>query len=263
MSTSPSTSQKENDDMPIIGISGMRMPDDSAEFFTMDKTQIHYVGAVEKVGGVPISLPVLENFNPKIIKKQIGIIDALIIQGGLDVIPTFYGEEKKPELDKTDFQTDNFLFELIKQAIERKIPILGICKGMQILNVAFGGTLYQDLKYAGLDSQSHRQDINSMCSSTHSISVVKDSLLSKIIPGQETLQVNSYHHQAVKDLGKGFVIDAKSHDGIIESIHLNDEKQWILGVQFHPEQLIRVNDVFLPIFKELINQANIRKSKGI
>ena len=157
------SSNKEDDRKPIIGINGMRWPDGAEEMFTMDKTQIHYIRAIQKSGGIPITLPVLEEFDPETIKRQIELIDGLLIQGGVDVDPSLFGEERKPELDITDIQTDKFILELIKQAKERKIPIFGICKGIQILNVAYGGTLYQDLKYAGLESDSHRQKANDIC----------------------------------------------------------------------------------------------------
>ena len=250
------------DKAPIIGINGMRWPDNSEEMFTMDKTQIHYIAAIQKGGGVPITLPVLEYFDVDIIKRQVELIDGLLIQGGVDVNPSTFEEEPKPELDITDIQTDKFILELIKQAREKKIPILGICKGIQIINVAFGGTLYQDLKYAGIESSSHRQEADTICNHKHSINIVKNSLLNKIFPEKEKILVNSFHHQAIKDLGKGLVVDAKSEDGIIEAIHFDSENQWILGVQFHPEQLIRISDEFLPIFKELINQAKSYKNKG-
>jgi putative glutamine amidotransferase len=247
---------------PIIGITGMRWPDEKkAEMHIMDKTQIHYIEAVQKSKGVPIVLPVLEVFNPETIKRQVSLVDAILIQGGIDVTPSLYGEENLPELDITCIQTDKFLLEVIKCAKERKIPILGICKGMQLINVSFGGTLYQDLKYAGLDSKSHRQSDDSITKPFHSINVEKNSLLSKIFPNKDKLMVNSFHHQAVKDLGKGLVIDAKADDGIIECIHYDDKSQWILGVQFHPEQLSRNNEEFRAIFSEFIKQANLGKYK--
>jgi len=255
-------SYNEKDDRkPIIGINGMRWPDESEEMFTMDKTQIHYIGAVQKAGGIPITLPVLEDFDPETIKRQIELIDGLLIQGGIDVDPSLFGEERKPELDITDIQTDKFILELIKQAKEKKIPIFGICKGIQILNVAFGGTLFQDLKYAGLESDSHRQKANDICNHKHTINVEKNSLLSKLIPNKDKLFVNSFHHQAVKELGKGFSVDAKSDDGIIEAIHLNDESHWVFAVQWHPEQLIRTSDDFIPIFNEFVKQAKLYRNK--
>ena len=252
-----------SDKAPIIGINGMRWPDNSEEMFTMDKTQIHYIKAVQKAGGVPITLPCLEDFDVETIERQIDLIDGLLIQGGVDVTPSLFGEEPKPELDITDIQTDNFILELIKQAKKRKIPIFGICKGIQILNVAYGGTLYQDLKYAGLDSNSHRQEAKTICYYKHTINVEKNSLLSKIIPNKEVLYVNSFHHQAVKDIAKGFIVDAKSDDGIIEAMHLNDENQWIFAVQWHPEQQVRVDDVFMPLFTELIKEAKKYRNRHL
>ena len=257
MSNSESISKENEDKAPIIGINGMRWPDGAEEMFTMDKTQIHYIKAVQRGGGIPITLPVLEEFDIETIRRQVELIDGLLIQGGVDVNPSLFGEESKPELDITDIQTDKFILELIKIAKEKKIPILGICKGIQILNVAYGGTLYQDLKYAGVDNSLHKQEANTICNHKHTVKVVKDSLLNKLIPGKEILYVNSYHHQAVKDLAKGFIIDAKSEDGIIEAMHLDDDSQWVLAVQWHPEQQIRISDDFVPLFTELVKQAKI------
>lgn len=243
--------------VPIIAITGMRVFNDSDEsFFSADQTQIHYIEAIEKAGGIPISLPVLKNFNKESIRRQVEVIDGLLIQGGLDVDPSLYHEDKKPLIGDTNLLTDNFIIEAIKQAKERKIPILGICRGFQILNVAFGGTLHQDLSYAGLDTDFHRQSIDTMDTDyKHTINVEENSLLSKMFPNNKTLYVNSFHHQAINKLAEGFVVDAKAEDGIIESFHLESDEQWIFGVQFHPEQYMRRNNDFLPIFSELINQA--------
>jgi len=197
------------------------------------------------------------------LKRQVEAVDAILIQGGLDVSPSLYNEELKPETGLTDIQTDNFLIEIIKQAVERKIPVLGICRGLQILNVAFGGNLYQDLKYAGLDSNAHKQPDNDTCAYMHSIKIEANSILGQIFPNEEILRVNSFHHQAINKLAKGFEVDAYSEgDKIIEAIHLKDDNQWVFAVQFHPEQNLRCDNYFLPIFKELIKQAKIYKKKS-
>ena len=255
-----STKEENKNKEPIIGIIGMRWPDNiEGEMFIMDKTQVHYIDSVQMSGGIPITLPVLEHFDTNIIRSQINLVDGILIQGGVDVTPSLYGEEPVPELDITSKQTDEYILEIIKYAIDRKIPILGICKGMQLINVSFGGSLYQDLKYAGLDSKSHRQSEDSITKPFHSINIEKNSLLNKILPNHEQIMVNSFHHQAVKELGKGLAIDAKADDGIIECIHYDDKSQWILGLQFHPEQLCRSNDEFRAIFSEFVKQANLNK----
>ena len=257
-----SKAEISKDKAPIIGLTGMRWPDGNKnDMFIMDKTQVHYIEAVQKSGGIPIILPVLEIFDAETVKRQVNLVDAILIQGGIDITPSFYGEEPLPELDITCKKTDEFILEVIKIAKERKMPILGICKGMQLINVSFGGTIYQDLKYAGLDSKSHRQSEETITSTFHSINVEKEGLLAKLIPNKEKLNVNSYHHQAVKDLGRGLNIDAKADDGIVEAISYKGNDQWILGVQFHPEQLIRRDDEFKALFYEFINQANLFKFK--
>ena len=109
---------------PIIGFTGMRWPQKGlAEMHVMDQTQIHYLEAVEKVNGIPMVLPVAQIFNPERIKRQVSLVDAILIQGGIDVTPSFYGEENLPLLDITCAQTDKFILEVIKCGKERKIPI--------------------------------------------------------------------------------------------------------------------------------------------
>ena len=240
---------------PIIGFTGMRFNEtDYTKINNYDLVKILYTEAIEKAGGVPLALPVLSNFSVERIKRQVEHIDALIIQGGYDVTPSLYGEEPSPYLDVTNYPTDIFLVETVKQATARNIPILGICRGMQLVNVAFGGTLYQDLSYMGLPSRIHYQTDDG-CNWNHTISVNKGTYLSNLFPDNETMWVNSFHHQAVKKVAHGFVVDATSADGVIESIHKTDSSQWVFCTQFHPEMHVACDDVFLPIFKEIVKQA--------
>ena len=246
---------------PIIGIPGFRylsendLTDVTQIILTNDAVQMHYIEAVETIGGVPISLPVLQIFNIETIKRQLDTIDGIIIQGGLDVDPFFYNETKDNLVGQTNKQTDRYLIEVIKQAYEKKMPILGICRGIQIMNVAFGVNLYQDLSFANKDVSHHKQNY-SLCSPKHSITIKKGTILGKIYPNKDTLEVNSIHHQAIKKLAPNFEIDALSDDEVIESIHYKADDRWIFGVQFHPEETLHCgNDGVMPIFKEFIKQA--------
>lgn len=255
--------QKKTGQTPVIGIPGMRLPSGNETInmtetpFTNDNVQIHYIEAVEKSGGVPITLPVLQTFNIETIKKQLDVVDGIIIQGGLDVDPSFYNAQTRhPLLGQTNIQTDKYLIEVIKQAYEKKIPILGICRGLQIINVAFGGNLYQDLSEIPIDVNTHRQDSSELCNPKHSINIVKNSLYSKIYPDKDKMQVNSFHHQAINVLAQNFEVDAKADDGIIEAIHYKADDQWIFAVQFHVEQTLHCgNNEVMPIFTEFIKQA--------
>ena len=180
---------------------------DEEAMLETDQTEIHNIELIEKSGGIPITLPVLQTFNREIIKSQVELIDGLLFQGGLDLTPSLYHEKQKEETGMTNLQTDNFIIEVIKQTFERKIPIFGIYRGIQILNVAFWGNFYRDLKYAGTNSGLHRQDDSQIYK--HTINVIKDTMLSKMFPNNDTLYINSYHHQAIKDLALNFIIDVK------------------------------------------------------
>jgi putative glutamine amidotransferase len=133
---------------------------------------------------------------------------------------------------------------------------------MQIMNVAFGGTLYQDLSLAGIEVNNHRQQMSELCEVKHNIKIQKNTLMAKIFPANETMGVNSWHHQAVNRLAEGFEVDAWAEDGkIVEAIHYKSDDQWIFGVQFHPEQTMRCgNNDFKPIFDEFIAQAKKKKN---
>ena len=249
-------------DEPIIGFLGMRFNEtDDPTINNYDLVKFLYTEAIEKSGGIPLSLPVLSNFSVERIRRQVEHVDALIIQGGNDMDPHLYGEDPSPLVDTWNYPTDIFQIEAVKQAAARGIPILGICRGMQLVNVAFGGTLYQDLSEMGLPSRSHYQTEKG-CATNHTINVKKGTILSELFPNNETLLVNSFHHEAVKDIAHGFVVDATSDDGVIEAMHKTDSSEWVFATQFHPEMFIQCDDFFLPIFTEIVKQAKkVRDSK--
>jgi putative glutamine amidotransferase len=158
---------------------------------------------------------------------------------------------------------DTFEIRLLRLAAEKNIPVLGICRGMQLINITFGGSLYQDLPVQYYDkSIAHRQK-NSTNEPSHSVVVEDSTAFSKIV-GDKFLMVNSAHHQAVKRLANGFTVAGKSADGIIEVMEKIDSANWILGVQFHPEQLVNKDRTLLKIFQNFVEKAEQqRESKKI
>ncbi len=199
----------------------------------------YYIEAIKTSGG----LPILINPSYKGLEKDIlELANGIILTGGGDIEPSIYHEKKDPKTKDIDPKRDDFEISILKKAAKLGIPILGICRGIQIINVAYNGTLYQDLP-------EHTYNKN------HMIDIKKDSLLNKIFHA-EKIEVNSYHHQSIKDIAPGFEVIAKSNEGIIEAIILKDNKKFILGVQWHPE---RMYEAFKNLFIEFIKITKERK----
>lgn len=158
-------------------------------------------------------------------------VSGLMLMGGTDVNPAQYGEERQAETEDPDDQRDQREFLLIAEALERDLPILAICRGMQILNVAHGGTLVQNLEPV----ERHRQRPKDKSVSAHCIEIVPGTTLAKIAGGSLRREVNSRHHQAVARVGQGLIVSATDPgDGVIEALERAD-KRFVVGVQWHPE----------------------------
>jgi putative glutamine amidotransferase len=192
-----------------------------------------YIMAIEKAGGEAVLLPSDS-------EEELEGINGLLLAGGGDVDPSFYKEQDEGS-DNIDRDRDKWEMKLIEKFREEGKPILGICRGIQVLNVALGGSLHQDIK-------GHRKDKGR---SRHLIKIKGGSLLYEILGGVEQIEVNSSHHQAIKDLASSLEATAWSEDGYIEAVE-GKEEEFLLGVQFHPERLIE-NEVFLNIFKSFVN----------
>jgi putative glutamine amidotransferase len=234
--------------LPLIGISGTHA--------TGGSTQVNstYIESVLRAGGVPIVLPI--NDNPEVLKKMIASIDALIMTGGEDIDPLrYYNEEALPAQGEIDPERDAFDIALIKLAIERGIPLLGICRGHQLINVACGGTLYQDIpSQIRTGVLKHRQQAPSWYG-THQIELTPTSILAKIL-GTATIVSNTFHHQAVKDVAPGFVVTGRTSDGVVETMEKIGNPK-VFSVQFHPEgPTSRGLDDFFPIFTYLVGLAS-------
>jgi putative glutamine amidotransferase len=192
----------------------------------------HYIMAIEKAGGEAVLLPPDS-------EEELEGINGLLLAGGGDVDPSFYNERDEGS-DNIDRERDEWEIELIEKFGEEGKPILGICRGIQVLNVALGGSLYQDIKGHSCGKE--------LC---HLITIKEGSLLYEILGGVEQIEVNSSHHQAIKDLASSLEATAWSEDRYIEAVEGKGE-EFLLGVQFHPERLIE-NEVFLNMFKSFVN----------
>lgn len=237
---------------PIIGISGSVMMDAAGIFPGYHRSYVNedYVLSVVKNGGIPFIVPMIDD--EKSVKEQVAQLDALILSGGYDVTPTYYGEEPKMKLEETYEPRDIYEYRLIKYAKEKNIPILGICRGVQILNVYHGGSLHQDLSYFSNETLKHFQGKHPD-QVTHHVMVDKDSQLFEILQ-EEKVAVNSFHHQILNEIAPSFKVTAKAPDGVVEAIEYTGD-QFILGVQWHPEMLHGKNLEMNALFKTLIEKA--------
>jgi putative glutamine amidotransferase len=225
---------------PIIGVTAtLREEIDCVAQRPLGKfvrADFDYVEGVAEAGGVPVVLPPI--CGPRAAEDLLDGMDGLLLSGGSDLDPSYYGEESVPELGVTLPERDAFEMALLEHALRRNMPIFGICRGMQVLNVALGGTLYQDLP-SQMDHMvllGHRQETPKW-QPTHEVEMDRGSKAAEIMRTDE-LKVNSYHHQAIKDLASGLVAVASSPDGVIEAVESRDlSKQWMIGVQWHAEAM--------------------------
>ena len=192
-------------------------------------------------------------------------IDGLMLTGGGDIEPSHYGEASSPLLSDVEPDRDRFELALVAEARKRDLPMLAICRGIQVLNVACGGSLIQDIPSDETGPQVHNLKVppNQPFSRAHEIWVEKDSLLANLMKERlndaDTVDVNSRHHQAVKDVAAGFKVSATAPDGIIEAIE-DPAATFCLGVQWHPENFWRTGE-FRPLFEGFLNAAQTTRAR--
>ncbi|MBA4348900.1 MAG: gamma-glutamyl-gamma-aminobutyrate hydrolase [Thermodesulfovibrio sp.] len=223
---------------PIIGITS----DMDEDFF---KLRQDYVSAIVNAGGMPVIIPpLMESVN-----SMAGFINGLLLSGGRDLLPKYYGEEiSVPHecMKFVDEERSDFEFALLCEVIRRQKPVLGICYGMQLINVALGGTLYQDIGYQIPNALDHKEGL-------HNIQT-NQSLTSIVNLQPSVISVNSSHHQAIKSSGKGLKVFAVSDDGVIEGFYKWDYP-FLVGVQWHPER--SYDKLSLMLFESFIRNGVI------
>ena len=230
---------------PLIGLTG--------NFRNGDCTLAEgYYQSILKAGGVPVILPPYEETDALL--HTLDRLDGILLTGGSDLNPLYVGEEPMKELHGINPHRDRQELLLVKLAADRQIPILGICRGIQVMTAALGGELYQDI-HVQMDGTriKHDQDLERSYAS-HTVQITSDSVLYRLF-GTSTLAVNSFHHQAVKEVPPGFRICARATDGVIEAMESTEYKS-MLGVQWHPECFILRDDTcMMPLFEWLIHEA--------
>lgn len=192
-----------------------------------------YIHAVERAGGVPVLIPLYEDLS--LLDTLLPRLDGLLLSGGADIEPARYGEEPHPLVDEPDKILDEIELFLASWAVQEDIPTLGVCRGMQVLNVALGGTLYQDIDDLRPGSLRHSRREHPRDFIAHTVEVQPGSHMEQAL-GTRSVKVNSLHHQAVNKPGNGVVISGHAEDGVAEMLELPGNR-FILAVQYHPEEI--------------------------
>lgn len=213
-----------------------------------------YIHAIEDSDGIPLLLPCTIDEDAYSYYGE--ICNGFLFCGGDDITPLLFGEELMTEHGSTDLRTDRFHITLMQYLLTLRLPILAICRGMQILNISLGGTIFQDIALRRPPSLNHMQLSSDRSDPCHRITIYKDSILSNILSKNEV--VNSFHHQCIHILGKNLRISATSSDGIIEAIE-SDLLPFVVGVQWHPECMIHSSASMGKLFYTFVEKSKNAK----
>ncbi len=218
-----------------------------------------YVNAVADAGGLPLILPVL----PNDAEQLMGMLDGVILSGGGDIHPDRFGRPLHPLTDGISHERDDLELRVFAAAREQSLPILGICRGLQLINVAMGGTLIQDIPDERPWSSQHRQHLDGLARDdvSHPVDLLPGSQLARIY-GETRIMTNSYHHQAVDDLAEGLIITGRAEDGTVESFEIAGDP-FLVAVQWHPETLYRRHTEHTRIFGAFVEAARRSRVEAV
>lgn len=244
---------------PVIGIPGNVLTNFSPQYKSLPITYTPhgFVDALQAAGALPVVFPISNEENAR---QYVKSVDAIVLAGGQDVSPLIYGEEPHLKLQATSLERDRFEMAVIKEAWAENKPVLAICRGLQIFNVAFGGTLYQDVSLYPEIGVQHVQ-ASTPETAAHSVTIEADSWLGGLYGKQA--HVNSYHHQAIKQLADVLRPVAWSKDGLIEGFESNDDQHLTIGVQWHPELMIKQNQAAQGLFDAYVQTVIDWKNQSL
>jgi putative glutamine amidotransferase len=240
--------------LPLIGITCSRVTGGAWGLYSlgdfMDYTLSEYSQAVLHAGGAPVILPAAQD--EKSLERILGSVQGLILSGGPDIHPRRYGEEPMAGLGEVDEALDRMELLAAALAVAKNLPVLGVCRGIQVLNVALGGRLYQDIPSQVPESLCHSPKADKAVN-THTVRIAAGSRLRRIV-GKPEIWVNGKHHQAVKDPAPGLVVTARARDGVIEALE-HTGKRYVIGVQWHPEGTWRKDACSRKLFRSFLRAA--------
>lgn len=209
-----------------------------------------YSAAIEMAGGIPLQLPYSEN--EEIQEDYASRLDGFVFTGGADIDPKHFGEEKREACGRVYQFRDAFELQMFEKILSAKKPILGICRGVQLINVSLGGTLYQDIPTEYETALVHRQTTPATAPS-HDILIRENTPLAALL-GKTRITGNSFHHQAIKTLGKSLSVTATAEDGTIEAVTYEGDS-YLRGYQWHPERLCAFDGDNFRLFEEFIEEC--------
>jgi putative glutamine amidotransferase len=237
---------------PRIGVTAWHLKDrDPLERW--EAIRDNYTGAILAAGGLPVVLPIADD-EPSLVRDYLDAVDGLLFTGGEDVAPAYYGEARDDRCQEPDAERDLFEIALARATHAGGVPVLGICRGLQLLNVACGGSLYQDVACRPGTRAHHATPAPDRQKLIHEVRVCPGTRLHELM-GVERSPVTSTHHQFVKALAPGFRVSAESlEDGIVEGIEASGDA-FALAVQWHPERMYRDHSPHLALFRGLVESA--------
>ena len=238
---------------PVIGIFGSIIHTPHPVFYSTQGSGLNlaYSDAIIRSGGIPLIFPY--TFDHEALREMIDQCDGVVIPGGVDVDPRYFGEDPHPEIGEIDYEFDRVQMMALAYMEQKKIPVLGICRGCQIMNVYTGGSIYQDLAadYEGTLIRHAQKEKRSYAA--HRIQIEPDSQLCRLL-GTSSIYTNTLHHQAIHKVGKGFRVVARTSDGVVEAIE-HENGIW-MGTQWHPEELVDTVPEMSNLFVDLIEKAS-------
>ena len=228
---------------PLIGITARVADKENYSVRTV------YANAVRSAGGIPVFVPLTPAEN---LEEYVSLLDGFLVPGGWDVNPLLYGQQPHPTVTLTSRELDLAEMAMIRMFLAVKKPVLGICRGHQVINVCFGGTLHQDINTQTGSSMGHFQDLGYRAEPTHSVRIEPDSRLGAIL-SKEWAEVNSLHHQAVKEPGEGLRAVAYAPDGTVEA--LEDAQGLVTSYQWHPEEMAETSEDARRLFRDFVDRC--------